>query len=510
MCFTDRRQRPEVVTVSGPDAPEPLGGSSFRQLLDEITDRAPDAVAASAGARTRSYGELRARTRRLARLVAEHGVRPDDVVLLLLPPGLPMIEAMLGVWRAGAAFLPVDPAAAPAWRARTAQASGARLCLTRTDIDGIDGVSRLDLDRVDLATGDDRPLPEPGADALCHVLRTSGSSGRPKLATGQYRGLPHLVASIHDHALDLGPDAVVLQHSSPYFDLVIYEILMALGSGARLAVADRAAPLADMINELGATHTIAPAVLARLLDPADVPGLRTLVTGGDVCWVSTALAWAGSTTRLVNLYGPTEATVAATGFVVAGAELAGASTVPIGRELRGARVVVCDESLTSVPDGRRGEICIGGPIVGRGYLGQPAETARRFVPDPFGRPGELLYRTGDVGRRRPDGLVEFVGRQDFQVKIRGYRVEPGEVELALVELPSVRDAAVIADPRVPSGRLLGFVRLAPAAAPTGREIRAALAQLVPAHLVPSIVTVLDSWPLTDNGKIDRARLPLPR
>lgn len=243
-----------------------------------------------------------------------------------------------------------------------------------------------------------------------------------------------------------------MQISSLCFDMGVCEVLLALGAGTRLEISDGLPSLAEVINSRGITHALLPAALVRTLDPDEVPGLRFVMSGGAVCWTETLRQWA-SKVQFVNGYGPTETAPLATLYVADPTSLPDLVTAPLGDPVAGVRLYVLDDALTPVREGSPGQICIAGPNVGLGYLGQPEETARRFRPDPFGSQGDQLYLTGDRAVRRPDGTLEFLGREDFQVKIRGFRVELGEVERAFVELPSVLDAVMIADRQRPAARL---------------------------------------------------------
>ncbi|CAL9382808.1 Linear gramicidin synthase subunit D [Streptomyces sp. enrichment culture] len=373
--------------------------------------------------------------------------------------------------------------------------------------------ARLQAARPPVVPSQGRPeggTPEPGSWA--YLIRTSGSTGRPKLVPVTHGGLPHLVAAQRHAISGLGPGSVVLQVFTPLFDGWVFDLLLALGHGGRLEVLDEerlGRPLHTVAAETGTTHATVPAVLARTLRPADFPGLRMLLSAGDVCLPETARRWAGHV-QFVNGYGPTEATVCATLHTVDPAAPP-SGTVPVGRPVPGRRILLLDEALRPVPDGEFGEICIGGWGLTPGYVGDPEETARRLIEDPTGTVPGPVYRTGDRGRLRPDGELEFGGRLDAQTKVNGYRVDPAQVEAALVALPDVRDAVVVVDEGVAGRRLLGYVRLKDSASRrrTGRDLRAELRDALPAHLVPASVTVLAAWPLTPSGKVDRRLLPPP-
>ena len=478
----------------------PLAALPPLTTLTEVIDgHAPQRIALSDGLRTVTYAELRRRTTALAARLSEHGVAPGDLVLLAMERGMTMVETMVALWRMRAAFLAVDPASPESWRERTARLSGAAVCLATSGRPAVDGVRRVDVDLLDLTDGRYDGPPGAGAD-LAYVIRTSGSSGVPKLAMAEHAGVLNLLDAVRREIRGLGADAVVVHMTPPYFDMAIFDLLLALGTGSRLEIVEGLAE-PSVLTERAITHAILPAPLVRTMRPADHPSLRMLMTGGDVCRPATARMWAPHV-QFINAYGPSETSILISMHTVDA--LPDGDTVPLGRPVPGVEMTIVDEDLRPVADGERGEILIGGIAVGRGYLGDAEETARRFVIDPV--TGGRAYRTGDIGRIDAGGLVEFLGRKDFQAKIRGYRVEPGEVEGALARLPGVHDAIVLADSSVDGGRLLGYVR---ADGVTGQELRKALSDTLPAYLVPNVISVVADWPLTENGKIDRARLPRP-
>ena len=492
---------------------DPPGTEPVWAAIDRIALAAPTNVALSDGSHEVTYGRLRARTNRFAATLRAHGVQPGDVVPLALGRGIDMIEAMISVWKAGAAFLPMDPAAPATWLRRSAELVGARVYVTAGNAVTLPGATRLDVTAQDFDAGpEETDATAPNNTGIGYVIRTSGSSGTPKLVVVGHRGISNLLDAIRAEIPWLTSDATVLQFSSPYFDGVVFDVLMGLGTGARLAVFAGLADnpdVAEVVRDALVTHAVLPAAVVRLLDPADVPGLRVLLSVGDVCLTETARIWA-SRLRFVNGYGPTEATVCTTLHTVDPLDLPAATTVPIGRAVTGVHVVLTDDDLNPVPAGAIGEIRIGGLGVAHGYIGRPEESERRFPPDPYSPvQGARWYRTGDLGRCLPDGSIQFVGRRDDQVKVRGFLVEPAEVEQTLGELPDVAEAVVLFAPSVEGGTLVGYVRPVPGAVLDGGSVVAAAARILPAHLVPSAVVVLDQWPLTGNGKIDRTKLPRP-
>jgi syringomycin synthetase protein SyrE len=353
---------------------------------------------------------------------------------------------------------------------------------------------------------------------LAYVIYTSGSTGQPKGVMIEHQGACQLLrASIEP--LALREDSRVLQYASFSFDASVWEWLLALGTGASLHLADQSellpgAPLQQTLRCHGITHVLlSPAVMgAWPLGDAAV-GLQTLIAGGDVCPTALLQQYA-QVPRFVNAYGPTEASVCVTLHVhQAGEAIPASAALPIGRPLPGTRVVIVDEQWRPVPIGVAGEICIGGIGVARGYLNRPELTAERFVPDPFaqdepGQPGApaRLYRSGDVGRWRDDGAIEYLGRNDQQVKVRGFRIETGEIEACLRELAGVREAVVLADKGARGNqRLLAFVAGNPSSLDEA-GLRTALKTRLPEHMLPARITVLASLPMSASGKVNRQAL----
>jgi amino acid adenylation domain-containing protein len=483
-------------------------------LLAAQVARAPDAVAAvGPDGRALSYGELDGLSAALAARLAAAGVRRGDRVGVCLPRGLPMLVALLGVVRAGAAYVPVDPTHPAARRALILDAAAPAAVVTDSTL-------------ADLSTMDGTAPPPPGPDDPAYVMFTSGSTGRPKGVVVPHRALTNLLLAMRD-ALDAGPGDVWLALTSTAFDISIVELFLPLVVGARTVVApdgagrDGAAVL-GLVRAHGVTHVQATPSGWRMLLAggfgADGPEPVVALAGGEALPPPLARDLRARTARLVNVYGPTETTVWSTMDDLpasAGAAnlpaSAGAANVPapadavtIGRPLANTRAYLLDPAGRPVPLGLPGELCLGGAGVADGYLGRPDLTAERFVPDPFA-PGRI-YRTGDLARVLPDGRLAFLGRLDGQVKIRGHRVEPGEIEARLLEYPGVSAAAVVARAADGEAELVGYV-VPGADPPEPAALRAHLAATLPAAMVPGAWVLLDALPLTPNGKLDRAALP---
>ncbi|MCY2932360.1 MAG: amino acid adenylation domain-containing protein, partial [Planctomycetota bacterium] len=417
------------------------------------------------------------------------------------------------------ADLPLEPHYPPARLAGMLADTGARIVLTRSDWrhalpEGAVECLCLDADW-DHLPADEADLPDAGGpDRLAYVIYTSGSTGAPKGVAVTHRAILRLVVNA-DYAA-LTPSDVVAQASNTSFDAATFEIWAPLAAGGRLVVVPTGTLLApreldEEIRRRGITTMfVTTALFNRIAEehPRAFASLKHLLFGGeasDPAAVAKVLA-EGRPQRLVHVYGPTEANTFATWHEVKGI-YDGEATVPIGRPIANTTVYVLDDALNPVPLGVRGQLCIGGPGVARGYLNDPALTARRFVPDPWNPQGRL-YLTGDVVRRHSDGDIEWLARRDEQVKIRGFRVEPGEVESALRGLAGVREAVVVARADESGAKgLVAYVAAAPGA--TREQLRDELAQRLPSYMIPSAFVLMDRLPLTPNGKVDRGALPAP-
>ncbi|MFI6652172.1 amino acid adenylation domain-containing protein [Streptomyces sp. NPDC050529] len=452
------------------------------RTIDAIfTERAaatPDAVAVVRGDMTLTYREVDERANRLARVLTARGVTPESVVGVALSRSPEWVVAILGVLKAGGAYLPVDPAY-PAERVAFMVAdSGALLVLG--DAASAEQLPQLAapvirLDDPDVATALAAAGPGPVTDAdrrgpvrvanTAYVIYTSGSTGTPKGVAVSHAGMASLVATEAER-LAVTPDSRVLQFASPSFDASLWEWGMSLLAGAALVLAgpDELAagqPLVETIAAHGITHaTLPPAVLAAL-PTGSLPSVQTLVVGGSASSPDLVAQWSAGR-RMINGYGPTEITVCA---AMSSAMVGDGRTPPIGRPIANTQVYVLDTALRPVAPGVAGELYIAGPGLARGYLGQSGLTANRFVANPFGAPGTRMYRSGDLVRWNKDGELEYLGRTDFQVKIRGFRIELGEIEHALTTHAGVAQAAAVVR-ETPQGdkQLVGYLVPKPYAA----------------------------------------------
>ncbi|MFE9450308.1 amino acid adenylation domain-containing protein [Streptomyces sp. NPDC006739] len=488
----------------------------------------PDATAVVHGERALSYRQLNADANRMAHRLLGLGLRPEDRVAVLMRRSDTLLAALLAVLKAGGAYVGLDPRAPAARTRRILAGTGAVALLTDSALapaakEAYDGpVVVTDADPELAGEPDTDPRVPVLTDQLAYVSHTSGSTGTPKGVAVTHHDVTALAA---DPAFADGGHARVLVHSPTAFDASTYEMWVPLLTGGTAVVAGPeedvdAAAVARLAARHGLTALWLTSGLFRLAaeqDPGCFTGLRQVWTGGEAvpaAAVRRVLAACPGLT-VTDGYGPTETTTFAT-VRPCPPDTAVPDPLPIGRPLAGMRAHVLDGSLRPLPPGTVGELYIAGPGVARGYLGRPGATAERFTADPFGPPGARMYRTGDRARLTPDGELEFHGRADGQFKLRGHRVEPGEIETALTAHPDVAQAAaVVREDRPGDRRLVAYAVLTEGAAVaaradgTGHPLRDHLAAQLPGFMVPSAVVVLDRMPLTVNGKLDRAALPVP-
>jgi amino acid adenylation domain-containing protein/non-ribosomal peptide synthase protein (TIGR01720 family) len=498
------------------------------QLFEARADEAPDAPALVAGGVTLSFGELDRSANRLAHRLRSMGVGRGAVVGLCLDRSAALIVGLLGILKAGAAYVPLDVAYPRQRLSQILDEAGVRIVVSESAFaplfaEGGVSVLRLDADAVSIASESEERL-HGGASAedLCYVLFTSGSTGKPKGVAIEHR---QLVNYVHGVAERMGlPRGASYAHVSTFAaDLGNTVLFPPLCLGGCLHVISQGlttdpAGMAAYFDEHGIDCLkIVPSHLAALLaapHPERLIPRKLLVLGGEASsWELIArIEKLRPDCRILNHYGPTETTVGVLTFPVEpGKRTMGAPIVPLGRPLPNSRVYILDPSLRPVPTGAPGELVIGGAGVARGYLNRPDLTAERFLADPFSNePGARMYRTGDRARLLPDGSLLFLGRIDFQVKIRGYRVELGEIEATLAAHPRVGEAVVLAlSAEGSSDKLLvGYAVSHGDPAPTAAELQSFLGERLPEYMVPASLLLLPALPLTPNGKIDRQALSL--
>jgi amino acid adenylation domain-containing protein len=482
------------------------------QLVEVHARLRPDAIALVMGAESLTYGQLNARANRLAHRLLAAGVQPDDRVALCAGRSLALVVGLLAVMKAGAAYVPLDPAYPADRLAYMLEDSAPRALLALPGLIASDTVPMLSLAEDFIEQPDTDPVvPGLHAEHLAYVIYTSGSTGRPKGVGNIHRGLCNL-AGAQRTLFDVTPASQVLQFASASFDASVWEVVMALGNGATLHLAEReellpGPALLRTLRERRITHATLPSSALQACDVAEAPEhAMTFILAGEALPPALAAAWSRRN-RLFNAYGPTETTVCATAHLCVPGH---AGPVPIGRPIANAAVYVLDAQRRPVPLGAVGELYLGGENVARGYLHRPELTAERFVDDPFrGVAGARMYKSGDLGRWRADGSLEFLGRNDFQVKIRGFRIELGEIEARLAAYEGVGEAAVIAREDTPGDKRLVAYVVMDEAAFDASALRAALATQLADYMLPAAFVRLDAFPLTPNGKLDRRALPAP-
>ena len=497
----------------------------IHELFEQQAARRPDAIALIQGDEIVRYGELNERANRLAHHLRALGVKREERVGICVERTPRMVEGLLAILKAGAAYLPLDPSNPVDRLQFMLEDASVRVVLSeasvRERIDGLSGACRVvDLDRERAAIAAHsaaNPATGVTAENLAYVVYTSGSTGEPKGTEVPHRSLTGFMFGVSYATFD--EQQVLLQHSSVSWDALTLELWPALAHGGHCVLYAGRVITPEELGELVERHGISvlwltSSVFTAVMEtrPEVLRGVRQLLTGGEalsVPHVRRALAELPGT-RIVNGYGPSECTVFSTCHVPSRELPEGAASIPIGRPVGDRRVYLLDERMDLVPVGVVGEIHVGGPGVGRGYLQRPALTAERFVPDPFGgEPGARLYRTGDLARWTADGVLEFVGRRDHQVKVRGFRIELGEIEAVLGRHEQIRECAlkVWEDGEK---RLVAYVVAYEGTGLTADDVRAYLKERVPEYMVPSIVEMLDAMPLTANGKVDRRALPEPK
>ncbi|MDV7336416.1 non-ribosomal peptide synthase/polyketide synthase [Rhodococcus oxybenzonivorans] len=513
----DAAEKAAIAPVRGPRSLEPR---TLPELLRSGVDLAPDSVALSSEGRELTYRELDEQSNRLARVLIDRGVGPENYVALAITRS---VESILGIWsiaKAGGAYLPVDPKLPFERINEMLSDSGAVLGLTvdRHRDDLPDTVSWMVLDAPEFADQTRVVSAAPVRDAdrrrqltvdhPAYLIYTSGSTGKPKGVVVTHRGLANLTSEVREHYV-VSPSSRFLHVASPSFDTSVGEMLAAFSAGATLVISPADVyggdELADLIRREQVNNVVMTPTALMTVDPEGLDSVRSVVVGGDTCTPELVARWAPGR-EMRNAYGPTETTV----IVTITEPMVAGERVTIGKPLRGVESLILDSRLRPVPEGVPGELYICGPSVTRGYHNRPSVTSERFVANPFGEPGSRMYRTGDVVRWADDHRVEYVGRSDFQVKVRGFRVELGEIDAALAAQPDIEFAVTVGREN-PAGltTLVSYVLPVDGATVDPESLKTVVGETLPPYMVPSVVILLDEIPLTGIGKLDRARLPEP-
>ncbi len=476
----------------------------------------PTAVAVAWDGGEISYDELDARANRVAAGLLAAGVTTGALVALLLERSPEAIIALLGILKAGAVYLPLDPAHPPERLAFTVNDAQAHVVVVHGAAPDLRGARVQVLSVAQLERAQPTTLPILDGGALAYVMYTSGSTGTPKGVEVYHRAIIRLVCGVK--YVEFGAKPCVLHAAALSFDASTFEIWGALLNGGTCVIHGERIPsgagLAATIERHGVRIAWLTAALFNAVvddDARELRGLEQLLIGGEalsVAHVRKACA-ALPDIVIINGYGPTECTTFAATFRVPRDLVADARSIPIGRPIADTTLQVLNARGERVPVGVVGELYIGGAGVARGYLGRPELTAERFVLDPTGATRDRFYRTGDLVRWLPEGVIEFIGRADGQVKIRGYRIEVGEIEAALQRLPGVRACAVVAREDRPGQKRLVAYYVAADEAVTAQQLHVHLTRNLPSFMVPAVYLRLDALPVTSNGKLDRRALPAP-
>jgi amino acid adenylation domain-containing protein/non-ribosomal peptide synthase protein (TIGR01720 family) len=512
-------------TATGTDYPD---GSTIAEEFERRVAETPDAVAVTGGGESLTYAALDARANRLAHHLRSLGVGPDVLVGVCLERSVDLVVALVGILKAGGAYVPLDSSYPRERLAFMIEDTALRFAVTTSrflpnlPLDPACNVVSLERDWDALASAPSTNLPcAATADHLAYVIYTSGSTGRPKGVEVTHRGVLRLVRGSSYVPFDRR--AVFLLLAPVSFDASTFEIWGALLNGARCVVFPDMLPTTELLGRVLADGGVTVLWLTASLfnaivddDPRVLAPVEQLLIGGEALSPSHVRRAYGAlpNVRIVNGYGPTESTTFTCCYGIPRELPDELTSIPIGRPIANTRVYVVDSRFELQAPGVPGELCIGGDGLARGYLHRPDLTAERFVPDPFGTDGGRLYRTGDLVRWLADGTIEFLGRLDDQVKIRGFRIEPAEIEAVLRQHPGIREAVVaVRESGALGKRLVAWVVGSADSAADARKVSDAVREharaRLPEYMVPSAIAVLETMPLTPNGKLDRDRLPEP-
>jgi amino acid adenylation domain-containing protein len=512
--------------------PRAVSGSSLADCFEQICRSFPDRTAITCGRESISYGDLNQEADRIALgLLGTHSQSQADgspqIVAIYLDRSIAQIAAMLGVVKAGFAYLPIDSTYPAARVAQTLEDAAPFAVVTDSRLAaGLPEISGAVLmhDRLDAsATGLD-PTQKSTADSLAYVMYTSGSTGKPKGVLVTHGNVMRLFTQT-DHWFHFNEDDVWTMFHSFAFDFSVWEIWGPLLTGGRLVivpfeVSRSTEEFYALLSEERVTVLNQTPSAFSLLDQVEEAGpvlplaLRYVIFGGEALQYRALRNWfkrhGDAKPQLINMYGITETTVHVTYRVVSETDAHAETDSPIGEPIPDLQLYVLDGDLKPVAEGEEGELCVGGAGVAKGYLNRPELTAQRFIADPFGKPGSLLYRSGDLARRRADGQLVYLGRNDNQVKINGFRIELGEVEAAIAEYPGIRQVFVTAHTdHTGRQRLAAYFVTESGIKLEAHTLREFLTPRSPAQMIPAFYIQMESFPLTNNGKVDRKALPVP-
>ena len=511
---TEQYQLLEEWTQTRTDYPRDV---CIQHLFEAQVAKTPDAVAVVFAEQQLTYRELSQRANQLARYLNTLGVRPEILVGICVERSLEMVIGVLGILKAGGAYVPLDPAYPQERLGYILADSQIAVLLTtqklRNNLPEHQAyVVELDTDREQLCQeSKTTPVIEVQSENLAYAIYTSGSTGKPKGVLVTHRGLCNL-AKEQAQRFEVKQSSRILQFASLSFDASIWEIVMALASGASLCLGTSASllpgqALMHLLRDQEITHVTLPPTALAVMPTEPLPALRTIVVAGEACSAELVAKWSQNR-RFFNAYGPTESTVCATVYECTDTS----QPPPIGYPIANSQIYLLDAEGQPVPIGVPGELHIGGVGLARGYLNRPELTAQKFIPNAFSQePGNRLYKTGDLCCYLPNGTLKFLRRIDYQVKIRGFRIELEDIESALLQHPTVSKVVVLVrEDYANDKRIVAYLTFKQQqAAATINQLRSFLEEKLPSYMMPSAFVVLDTIPLTPNGKVDRRILPMP-
>lgn len=485
----------------------------IHQIFEAQVEKTPEAVAVVFENQQLTYRELNTRANQLANHLVREGVKPETLVGICVERSIEMVVGLLGILKAGGAYVPLDPAY-PQERLRYMLGdAGVEVLLTQEALlSSIPAhpaqVICLDTDWLDICQHTEENV-DVGvkADNLAYVIYTSGSTGTPKGVGIEHQSVCNL-AKAQSQLFKVEPTSRVLQFASISFDASVWEICMAVTTGATLILGKTSQlmpgdDLQHILHQSCVTHVTLPPSALAVLPNEPLPALSHIIVGGEACSLELAKQWSVGRS-FYNAYGPTESTVCATV-----AEISHSSEkITLGRPIANTQIYILDQNQQPTPIGVPGEIHIGGDGLARGYLNRPQLTAEKFIPNPF-HPDTKIYKTGDLGRYLPDGNIEYIGRIDHQVKIRGFRIETGEIETLLSQHPQVQQVVVIVREDQPGNKYLTGYIVRETETLTSSELRQFLKEQLPEYMIPSAFVMLKALPLSPNGKVNRRALPKP-
>jgi amino acid adenylation domain-containing protein len=500
-----------------------LSSKVFCELFALQAEETPNRIAVTFRGQKMTYGTLNQKSNQLARKLRDAGVVPDCLVGVMAERSIETVIAILGIFKAGGAYLPIDPGYPDQRKKYILDDSKTNIILVKGSGSESHSLKTkiFDLDCDDLYSGDGSNLDRVNKMSdLAYVIYTSGSTGTPKGVMIEHAGmLNHLHSKIHD--LHMDEESIVAQNASQCFDISVWQFLSALLVGGKTVVFPDNIILSPfvfinrLIEEQVTILELVPSYLRVIIDyisfkKASLKDLEYLLVTGETLKPGLVNRWfrVSPNTVMVNAYGPTEASDDITSFFIH--RQCGMEKIPIGKPIQNLKIYIVDENMNLCAAGEKGEIWVSGIGVGRGYLNNPEKTREVFIEDPFaGEKGVRLYKTGDIGAWRPDGNIDFFGRNDNQVKINGFRIELGEIEQELVKHGLIEEAVTVAiETKQDCSYLCSYIVAKREI--SVEEIKEYLAVRLPEYMVPSVIVRLDRLPLTDHGKVDRKALPVPK